>query len=71
MNSERHYHIRWSKLDWKPFPTSKEACEVAEQIKKLNESYVIEECDDACESCAEFKAKAGSYFFERRRDHAA
>ncbi len=58
MNSERHYHIRWSKLDWKPFPTREEAIKVAKQIKKPDESYVIEERDDRCERCMALNLKA-------------
>jgi hypothetical protein len=57
MNSEKHYHIRWSKFDWKRCPTREEASKTAEQIKKPNESYVIEERDDGCEICTAFKSK--------------
>ena len=58
MNSEKHYHIRWSTFDWKAFQTSGEATELAVRIKKPNEIYVIEECDKACEICKAFKSNA-------------
>ena len=53
VNSERHYHIRWSdsNVDWKPFNTSEQAREVAERIKRPNENYIIEEYDGGCERC--------------------
>ena len=57
-----HYHIRWSdsSLDWKPFPTKDEAAELAGQMKKPDESYIIVECDDNCERCKALKSKANS-----------
>ena len=47
-----HYHIRWvnSKIDWQAFQTKDEAVVEAERLKRPNESYSIEECDDNCES---------------------
>ena len=60
MHSETHYHIRWSHVDWKSFPTREDASKVAEDIKKPNESYVIEQYDGACEHCRSFKSKAAS-----------
>jgi hypothetical protein len=56
-----HHHIRWasdSSLDWKPFRTKQEAVKVADQIKKPHENYTVEERDDGCERCKEFKRKA-------------
>ena len=60
MNSENHYHIRWSNsnLDWKPFPTSEEAAKFAKHLKRPNESYLIEERDSDCERCRAFKSQA-------------
>jgi len=60
MKSEIHYHIRWSdsSTDWKPFAKKEEATELARQIKKPNENYIIIECDDECELCEMFKLKA-------------
>jgi hypothetical protein len=54
-----HYHICWSdsSLDWKPFPTKEEAAELAGQIKKRNEKYLIVERDDECERCRMFKSQ--------------
>jgi len=62
MKSETHYHIRWLTLDQKSFSSSEEAGKLAEQTKKRNESYVIEECDDECEICKVSKANAASPF---------
>jgi len=55
-----HYHIRWSdsSLDWKPFLTREEAMELAGQIKKRNETYIIVERDDECERCKMFRSKS-------------
>jgi hypothetical protein len=61
IKSETHYHVRWSSdssIDWKPFPTEEEATQLAEQIKKPNDSYTIVERDDECERCKVFKSKA-------------
>ena len=62
--SERHYHIRWSNsnVDWKAFPSSEEAEKLAKQIKRPNESYVIEEQDAECERCRPFKPKRAQLF---------
>jgi hypothetical protein len=48
-----HYHIRWanSKIDWQAFQTRDEAVAEAERLKRVNESYDIEERDDNCERC--------------------
>jgi len=56
-----HYHIRWSPdlcIDWKSLSTREEAKQLAERIKKPNESYVVVERDDECERCKAFKLKA-------------
>ena len=60
INSEIHYHIRWSdsSLDWKPFATEEEAKSLAGNIKKPNEAYVIVKRDSECERCKEFKLRA-------------
>jgi len=57
MNSEHHFHIRWSnsKVDWKAFSTSEEARDVADLIKKGDESYIVEEYDAQCEPCRAFR----------------
>jgi len=57
MNSKHHFHIRWSdsKVDWKAFSTSEEASEVAEHIKKKEETYIVEEHDGECEPCRAFR----------------
>ena len=48
-----HYHIRWadSKIDWQAFQTEDEAVAEAERLKRLDESYNIEERDGNCERC--------------------
>ena len=48
-----HYHIRWtnSELDWEAFPTRDEAETEAERLKRLDESYTIEELDGDCQRC--------------------
>jgi hypothetical protein len=40
-----HYHIRWSdsKIDWQAFPAKDEAVVEAERLKRVEESYIIEE----------------------------
>ncbi|HMK23795.1 MAG TPA: hypothetical protein VK466_15795 [Terriglobales bacterium] len=55
-----HYHIRWSdsSLDWKPFPTTEEATELAGQIKRRNENYIIVERADDCERCKMFMSES-------------
>jgi hypothetical protein len=70
MDSKKHYHIRWWRFDWEPLPTSEEARKLAEQIKRPNESYVIDESDDQCDICTEFKSKIASNFFNREGDKA-
>jgi hypothetical protein len=57
INSEIHYHIRWSdsSLDWEPFLTKEEATHLAGRIQKQNESYTIVERDGECERCKVFK----------------
>jgi len=51
-----HYHICWSDstLDWKRFATKEEAIELAGQIKRPNESYMIVERDGECKRCKAF-----------------
>jgi hypothetical protein len=53
-----HYHIRWSNssVDWKPFPKREDAIELAGQIRKPSESYMIVEGDSDCERCKAFKS---------------
>ena len=53
-----HYHICWSDaaLDWKRFPTKEQAIELAGQIKRPNESYMIVQRDDECERCRVLKS---------------
>ena len=48
-----HYHIRWadSKIDWQAFQTKEEAVAEAERLKRLNETYTIEERNGDCERC--------------------
>jgi len=49
-----HHHIRWSsgRLDWERFNTRPEADKSAKQLMRRQETYVIEECDDAtCQPC--------------------
>jgi len=60
MKPEKHYHIRWSNsdIDWKPFRNSEDASDLAEVIKKRNESYTILERDSECERCKAFTASA-------------
>lgn len=67
MDSKHHYHIRWSSsaIDWKAFPTSEEAAELAEGIKKPNESYVIEKRDSGCETCSAFRSKSAGMFSDQ------
>ena len=62
VSSQIHYHICWSdsSLDWKAFPTKEEAAELAEQIKKTTESYIIVERDDECDRCKAFRSKSES-----------
>jgi len=60
MNSNIHYHIRWSDsmLDWKAFASEEEASHLAKNIKKKNESYAIVERDEQCERCNAFRSQA-------------
>jgi len=60
ITSQTHYHIQWSdsSLDWKPFPTKEEAENLARQIKKSNETFVIVERDRECERCKALRAKS-------------
>jgi hypothetical protein len=37
---------------WEPFPTSEKAQAQAEQLVRLEESYVIEEVDGDCPRCS-------------------
>jgi hypothetical protein len=49
-----HYHIRWSGkavLDWENFSTRKEAEASAKQLVRRQETYTIEEHDQACLRC--------------------
>ena len=49
-----HYHIRWSgkaTLDWENFSTRKEAEVSAKQLVRQQETYTIEEHDQACLRC--------------------
>jgi hypothetical protein len=55
-----HFHILWanSDLDWEPFPTEEEAKVAAEQLKRLDENYVIEKRGGDCPRCAELMPHA-------------
>ena len=57
INAETHYHIRWSSLDWKSFPTKEDAMQWAGRLKKPNESFDIVERDDDCERCKLSKSR--------------
>jgi hypothetical protein len=49
-----HYHICWSgktTLDWENFGTRKEAEASAKQLVREQETYTIEERDQACLRC--------------------
>jgi hypothetical protein len=52
-----HYHIRWtnSELDWEAFPTREEAKTEAERLKRMDESYTIEELNGDCQRCNNIK----------------
>jgi hypothetical protein len=49
-----HYHIRWAnaKIDWQAFQTKEEAVTEAERLKRLEETYDIEERDGTCDNCS-------------------
>jgi hypothetical protein len=49
-----HYHIRWScmtTLDWECFSSRAEAEARAKQLVRQEETYTIEEHDEACPRC--------------------
>jgi hypothetical protein len=48
-----HFHIRWSNsvLDWETFGTEEEARAAAERLKRLDESYTIEDIAGECQLC--------------------
>jgi len=51
---ETHYHIRWSRvvaLDWECFSTFDEAETRAKELVRRDETYTIEERDEACPRC--------------------
>jgi hypothetical protein len=57
-----HYHIRWSnsELDWEPFCTQEEAEVSALDLVLLDESYIIQQFDEACSACAALKGQIES-----------
>lgn len=51
---EVHYHIHWSgkdTLDWERFATREEAEGGAQQLKRMDETYTIEEFNGLCPRC--------------------
>lgn len=48
-----HFHIKWSggSLDWEPFRSRAEAETGARQLKRLGETFTIEEHDQSCQRC--------------------
>ena len=60
-----HYHIRWSgqnRLDWERFDSDADAVVAARQLKRLGETFTIEERDESCENCR------ASYILKTGRD---
>lgn len=58
MDSQMHFHIRWSsstQLDWQPFESREEAEEAAKEMVRWNETYAIEERNGSCERCGKFR----------------
>lgn len=54
-NRNPHYHIRWSRvidLDWECFSTFAEAEASANELVRVDETYVIEEHGKNCPRCA-------------------
>lgn len=49
----KHYHIRWSRLDWARFDSLEEAEAAAKQLVRQSETYAVEEYDEACPRCQE------------------
>ena len=56
-----HYHIKWlpsGKLDWKPFPTPRDAKSFAKDLVMRGEKYKIERITVECAICARVKSSA-------------
>jgi hypothetical protein len=58
-----HYHIRWSTigLDWERFSSEADADEAANQLARPGETYIVEQFDGACLTCAEFGKRLAAH----------